>query len=336
MKSRWMFAGLTAALMGLAVANVVWGSLAIPPRAVWHIVCGGEVEGHPAWSFIVWQNRLPQMVTALLCGAALSTCGLLLQTALRNPLAGPSILGIDAGANLGVAVVMLGMGGGVSVANVTGGGFALVMGAAMGGALAIMGLLLTLSHLLRSAVMLLITGVIISHLTSSLITLLNYSATEEGVHSYVMWGMGSFSGVSAARLPLLCGLCATGLAASLLLVKPLNALLLGDRYAASLGIRIQATRNLLLLCTGLLTATTTAFCGPVSFLGLAVPHLARLAMRTSDHRRLLPATMLMGSCLTLLCNLLSTMPGDGTVLPINVITPLIGAPVVLYVILKRK
>lgn len=334
--NRWLFAALLVALALLAVANVLWGSLSIPPQSVWQILCGNEVADHPAWSFIVWQNRIPQMVTALLCGAALSTCGLLLQTALRNPLAGPSILGIDAGANLGVAVVMLSMGSGVSVANVSVGGFVLVVTAAMAGALAIMGLLLTLSHLLRSDVMLLITGVIISHLTSSVITLLNYSATEEGVHSYVMWGMGSFSGVSAGRLPLFCLLCGCGLLMSLLLVKPLNALLLGDRYAASLGIRIQATRNLLLLCTGLLTATTTAFCGPISFLGLAVPHLARMTMRTSNHRQLLPATMLMGACLTLLCNLLSTAPSDGSLLPINVITPLIGAPVVLYVILHRK
>ena len=331
-----VFPLLMLALAILAAANIVWGSVSIPAATVWHILCGNEVPDHPAWHFIVWENRIPQMVTALLCGAALSTCGLLLQTAFRNPLAGPSILGIDAGANLGVAIVMLCMGGGVSVGGMAVGGFMLVIMAAMAGALGIMALLLVLSRWLHSAVMLLITGVIISHLTSAVISLLNYSATEEGVHSFVMWGMGTFSGVSTDRLPLFSALCATGLGLSLMLVKPLNALLLGDRYAASLGIRIHATRNLLLCCTGLLTATTTAFCGPISFLGLAVPHLARMTMGTSNHRSLMPACMLTGACLTLLCNLLCTPPSDGTLLPINVITPLIGAPVILYVILHRK
>ena len=320
----------------LSIANVLWGSLDIPVKDVWQILCGNEVEGHPAWSIIILQGRIPQMLTALLTGTALGTCGLLLQTAFRNPLAGPSILGIDSGANLGVAIVLLLLGGTASIGSLALGGHLLVVVAAMVGALSIMALLMILSRLLRSQVMLLITGVIISYVTGSIIQLLNYSATEQGVFSFVIWGMGNFASVGIERLPVFCVLSFVGLFLALLLIKPLDALLLGDRYAENLGIRIGRVRQMLLLVTGLLTATTTAFCGPISFIGLAVPHLARLTLGTSYHQTLMPATMLIGANLALLCNLLSTLPRDGSLIPISVITPLIGAPVVLHVILRQK
>ena len=327
---------LTLSLVLLAASNVLWGSVDIPIKDVWHILCGGEVEGHSAWSSIVRQGRVPQMLTALLTGMALGTCGLLLQTAFRNPLAGPSILGIDSGANLGVAIVLLLLGGTASVGNITLGGHLLVIVAAMAGALVIMALLMILSKMLRSQVMLLITGVIISYVTGSIIQLLNYSATEQGVFKFVIWGMGDFSSVGTEKLPVFCALSCIGLLLALLLIKPLDALLLGDRYAENLGIRIGRVRQMLLLVTGLLTATTTAFCGPISFIGLAVPHLARLTLGTARHSTLMPATMLIGANLALMCNLLSTLPRDGSIIPISVITPLIGAPVVLHVILKQR
>lgn len=327
---------LASCLVLLAIANVLWGSLDIPVGDVWRILRGDEIEGHRAWSIIVLQGRVPQMVTALLTGTALGTCGLLLQTAFRNPLAGPSILGIDSGANLGVAIVLLLLGGTVSIGNLTLGGHLLVITAAMAGALGIMALLMLLSRLLRSQVMLLITGVIISYVTGSIIQLLNYSATEQGVFSFVIWGMGNFASVGVERMPIFCALSCLGLLLALLLIKPLDALLLGDRYAENLGIRIGRVRQMLLLVTGLLTATTTAFCGPISFIGLAVPHLARLALGTSYHRTLMPATMLIGANLALACNLISALPRDGSLIPISVITPLIGAPVVLHVILKSN
>ena len=327
---------LTLAMVALCAANLWWGSLDIPAEAVWKILYGEDIPEHPSWKFIILENRIPQMVTALCCGAALSTSGLLLQTAFRNPLAGPSILGIDSGANLGVALAMLYLGGSVTLGGLNLDGYLLVIAAAMAGALGIMGLLLLISGLLRSPVMLLITGVIISYVTGALISLLNFSATEEGVHSYIMWGMGNFSGISLDRLPVYVLLCAIGLTTSILLIKPLDTLLLGDNYAANLGTSIRLTRNALLCCTGLLTATTTAFCGPISFLGLAVPHIARMVMRTGSHRILMPATMLTGGCLALLCNLCSTLPTNGSLIPINVITPLIGAPVILYVILHSR
>ena len=336
MKNRLSIILLSLTLLLLAAANVLWASLDIPLGDVLQILYGNEVEGHHAWSIIIWQGRVPQMLTALLTGAALGTCGLLLQTAFRNPLAGPSILGIDSGANLGVAIVLLLLGGTVSIGNLTLGGQMLVIVAAMAGALGIMALLMILGKMLRSQVMLLITGVVISYVTGSIIQLLNYSATEQGVFKFIIWGMGDFSSVGIEKLPYFFVLSCAGLLLASLLIKPLDALLLGDRYAENLGIKINSVRQMLLLVTGLLTATTTAFCGPISFIGLAVPHLARLMLGTARHSILMPATMLIGANLTLACNLLSTIPRDGSVIPISVITPLIGAPVVLHVILKQR
>lgn len=326
--------GLIFLLLFLAAANVYFGSVDIPVAAVTDVLCGREVE-RQAWHYIIWENRIPQTLTAIFSGAGLAAAGLMLQTVFRNPLAGPSILGIDGGANLGVALVMLLFGGTFAAGTFSLSGFVLVIVAAMLGAWAIMAILIAFSHYLRSNTMLLITGVMIGYLTSSAISLLNYGATEEGVRSFMMWGLGSFANVTVDRLPAFIASMSVGLALALLLIKPLNALLLGDSYATNLGIDVRRTRTLLLCATGLLTATSTAFCGPIAFVGLAVPHIARMLLSTADHRLLLPATMLTGACLTLLCNLLSTIPSQA-VIPINVLTPVLGAPVVIWVILKMK
>ena len=336
MRHRLVILLLAVLVILLALVNVWCGSLHIPAQAVWHILCGGEVEGHHAWRFIILESRIPQAITALLCGSSLSACGLMLQTALRNPLAGPSILGIDAGASLGVAMVMLLLGGTVTLGYLSAGGYLLVIMAALAGALLVMALLVTLSQVLRSALTLLIAGVVISYVTGSVIQLLSYLGTDEGVHHYVLWGMGNFGNVSTDRLPLFSLLVLGGLAGAVLLIKPLDALLLGERYAQSLGVNVRRVRQALLFVTGVLTAATTAFCGPISFLGLAVPHIARMLLRTSTHRILLPSSMLVGAALTLGCNLLCSLPADGTLIPINVITPLVGAPVILYVILGKN
>lgn len=325
---------LMGTLVVLMTANVYFGAVSIPARAVTDILLGHEAE-RASWSFIIWENRMPQAITAMFSGAGLAAAGLLLQTAFRNPLAGPSILGVDGGANLGVAVTLLLLGGSLTAGVFSLSGFLLVILAAMAGAWAIMAILIIFSRLLRSNTMLLITGVMISYLTSSLISLLNYGATEEGVRSFMMWGLGSFSNVTIDRLPAFVLTMSVGIIGSLLLIKPLNALLLGENYATNLGINVRRTRTLLLFCTGLLTATSTAFCGPIAFVGLAVPHIARLILGTADHRRLLPATLLTGACLALLCNLLSTLPAD-SLIPINVITPVLGAPVVIWVIMRMK
>lgn len=321
-------------LMALVLANLYLGAVHIPLAAVTDILLGRDVD-HPSWTYIIWESRIPQAVTAVLSGAGLAVAGLLLQTLFRNPLAGPGLLGIDSGANLGVAVAMLALGGSFSAGAFSLSGFLLVIVAAFVGAMAVLLVLIGFASTLRSEVLLLIVGVMIGYLASSAISLLNYGATEEGVRSFMMWGLGSFANVTSDRLPAFCLTMTIGLVAALLYIKPLNALLLGDRYAANLGIRVRRARTYLLVVTGLLTATSVAFCGPIAFIGLAVPHLARLFMGTANHRSLLPATMLTGACLALACNLICTLPTHGLI-PINVITPVIGAPVVIWVILRRQ
>lgn len=320
----------------LFVANLFWGSVWIPASAVWEILTGGRSE-QASWSFIILESRLPQAITALLAGAALAVSGLMLQTVFNNPLAGPSILGIDTGASLGVALVMLLLGGTVGG---TGGllltGYLAVVCGAFAGAALILTIIILFSTFVRSNVMLLIIGIMVGYLASSLIALLNFFATSDGVYSYMLWGMGDFSGVSLRQLPLFGTMIGGGLLIAVLLIKPLNALLLGERYAANLGIRVQRVRVLLLISTGILTAVSTAFCGPIAFIGLSVPHLARLMTGSSDHKLLLPVTMLMGAGVALLCNLISVLPGASGMIPLNAITPMVGAPVIIYVIVNQK
>jgi len=295
----------------------------------------GNASPDSAAAFIVRESRLPQMAAAMLSGAALAVAGLLMQTLFANPLADPSILGINSGAGLGVALVMLLMGGSATAGVFALSGFFLVVIAAFAGAMGVTFLLLLLSTFLRGRLMLLITGVMLSYMVSALISILSFHATAQGVHSYVLWGMGDFTGVTLNRLPAYAATIGLVLCPALLSAKPLNALLLGDDYAANLGVRIRRTRTLLLCVTSLLTATVTALCGPIAFIGLAVPHGARLLLRTADHRVLLPATALWGANVALLCNLLSRLPANGSLIPINALTPLIGVPVVIYILLHR-
>ena len=324
--------GLCLVIVVLFASNLLLGSVSIPAEDVMRILLGDTNE-KASWRFIILESRLPQAITAMFCGASLAVSGLMLQTIFRNPLAGPSVFGINSGAGLGVALVMLFLGGGLSVGSLQFSGFAAVLIAAFFGALAVMAVIFFFSTLVRSHVMLLIIGIMIGYISNSAISLLNFFATDEGVKSYMVWGLGSFGGVSMANMPVFVGVSLFGLSGALLLIKPLNALLLGDRYAENLGVNIVAVRNWLLVVTGLLTAVTTAFCGPVAFIGLAVPHMARLLLTTDNHRQLLPATMLCGAVVALVCNLLCFLPVDGGVIPLNAVTPLIGAPVIIYVIL---
>lgn len=328
------FVILTAALAVLFIANIFMGSVRIPIEEVAAILFSDADPDGPM-RFIVMESRVPQAVTAMLAGAALTVAGLLLQTAFRNPLAGPSILGITSGSSLGVALVMLLLGGTVSAAGYTWGGYVAILIGAFAGSILIMGLLILFSVWLKSDLMLLIVGIMTGYLTSSVITLLNYMATAEGVHGYTMWGMGNFNGVSLGQLPVFSLLIFAGLIISVLLVKPLNVILLGDNYARSLGIRMNRVRNMLLLATGMLASVVTAFCGPVSFIGLAVPHIVRMIFRTADHRVIVPGCILTGAVVGLLCNLICILPED-IVLPLNGVTPLIGVPVILYVIFKER
>ena len=326
---------LPIAIILLLIANITIGSIKIPIRDIFDILFS-DYHGKESWRFIILETRLPQAITAMLCGGALSVSGLMLQTAFKNPLAGPSIFGISGGAGLGVALVMLLFGGTVSTLSFTFTGFLAVFIAAFIGAMTVTGIIFLFSMVVRSNVMLLIIGIMIGYLSSSGISLLNFFATEEGVRSYMVWGMGSFGGVSLSQLPLFTTIVIIGLIGSCLLIKPLNALLLGERYAENLGINTVRVRNLLLIATGLLTAITTAFCGPVSFIGLAVPHIARLLLQTDNHRLLLPITILTGATIALLCNIICYLPGSNGIIPLNAVTPLIGAPVIIYVIAKKR
>lgn len=319
----------------LFVANLLVGSVSIPADEVFRILLG-EDTGRASWRYIVWEARLPQALTAMLAGSALAACGLLLQTAFRNPLAGVSILGVNSGAGLGVAVVMLLLGGTLSTGAFSLSGFFSVLAGAFAGALAVMALILFFSTVVRSNVMLLIIGLMVGYLVSSVVSLLNFMSTAEGVQSYMVWGMGHFGGVSLRQMPAFAAVVLAGLAGALLLVKPLNALLLGERYAENLGVRVRRVRHMLLVVVGVLTAVTTAFCGPVLFIDLAVPHIARLLLPTANHRLLLPATMLAGVVVALACNLACVLPGGAGLIPLNAVTPLIGAPIVIYVIVRQR
>lgn len=326
---------LAGIIVVLMAANLAFGSVDIPLKAVGNILLGGEVEKE-SWQFIVWESRVPQCITALLCGAALSASGLMLQTVFSNPLADSSILGISSGASLGVALVLLAGGGSIVAGEFALSGFLSVVAGAFAGAVLVMAVIMFLSVVIKNNVMLLIAGIMIGYVVSSVISLLNFFSTAEGVHSFVIWGMGNFGGVSMAQLPGFSIVTLLGLLVAILLIKPLNALLLGTRYAENLGFNIRRIRNWLLLATGLLTAVTTAFCGPVAFIGLAVPHMARLMLGTSNHNSLMPVTLLTGSAVALLCNLICILPGEAGIIPLNAVTPLLGAPVIIYVIVNQR
>ncbi len=330
-----IYIGIAVSILLLFGLNLTTGSVQIPFTDVLDILCG-RFAGKESWQYIILENRLPQALTALLCGASLSVCGLMLQTAFRNPLAGPDVFGISSGAGLGVALVMLLLGGTVSTSLFTVSGFLAILTAAFLGAITVTALILFLSTLVRNSVLLLIVGIMVGYVSSSAVSLLNFFASEEGVKSYMVWGMGNFGGVSMSHIPLFSLLCIVGIMGALLLVKPLNILLLGPQYAESLGISTRRLRNLLLLIVGLLTAITTAFCGPISFIGLAIPHIARLLFRTDNHQVLLPGTILTGAAIALLCNFICFLPGEMGVIPLNAVTPLIGAPVIIYVIIQRR
>lgn len=330
MRTRAVYFLLFAAIVVLGGMGLVYGSVEIPLRETWSILCGGDVQKE-SWKFIIMESRLPQMLTALLSGGALAVSGLLLQTAFRNPLAAPDIFGVTSGASLAVALLTLAP---ALVTSVTL-SYISSVAAAFVGAIAVTALIWTLGKMVRNNVVLIIIGIMIGYLASSAITLLNFFATEEGVKNFAVWGMGNFGNVSMGQMPFFATVTLLSTAATLLLMKPLNALLMGERYAENLGINVHRVRNMLLVVTGLLTAVVTAFCGPIAFISLAVPHIARLLLHTSDHRHLLPVTILTGCVVALLCNVLTTLPGEAGILPLNAVTPIIGAPVIIYVIIKR-
>ena len=327
---------LVLGILLLLVANLMIGSVAIPADEVCRILAGDE--SNEIWSNIIWKSRLPQALTAIVAGAGLAVSGLQMQTVFRNPLAGPSVLGISNGSALGVAFVVLLSGriGGVALSRLGYLGDAAMSVAAIVGALAVLMLIVWISQKVKGNVTLLIIGVMIGYLANAIIGVLKFLSPEEDVKAFVVWGLGSFSRVSGDEMVLFVVLMCVLLPLSCLLVKPMNLLLLGDNYAANLGLNIRRSRLLVIVCSGVLVAIVTAYCGPIMFIGLAVPHLARALFRTSDHRVLMPATMLCGAALGLLCNLIARMPGFEGALPVNSVTSLVGAPVVAAVLFRRR
>ena len=317
--------------------NLVLGSVSIPLRAVWNILWGTGNES-VIWQNIIWKSRVPQALTALVAGAGLSVSGLQMQTVFRNPLAGPSVLGISSGASLGVAFVVLLSGslGGVALSKLGFMGEIALTIAAIAGSLTIMALIVFVSQKVRGNVTLLIIGVMIGYIANAVIGVLKFFSVEEDIRAYVIWGLGSFARVSGNQMTLFICIMVVLLPLSFLLVKTLNLLLLGDAYARNLGLNIKRARLLVITCSGVLVAIVTAYCGPIIFLGLAVPHLCRGMFRTSDHRILMPASLLAGASLALVCNLIARMPGFEGALPVNSVTALVGAPVVMSVLFNRR
>lgn len=320
----------------LTIVNLLIGSVCIPVTDVCRILLGNEVN--EVWANIIFQSRLPQALTAIVAGAGLAVSGLQMQTVFRNPLAGPSVLGISNGSALGVAFVVLLSGriGGVALSRLGYLGDAAMSVAAIIGALAVMLLIVWISQRVKGNVTLLIIGVMIGYLANAIIGVLKFLSPEEDVKAFVVWGLGSFSRVSGDEMLLFVALMCVLLPLSCLLVKSMNLLLLGDRYASNLGLNISRARLLVILSSGILVAIVTAYCGPIMFIGLAVPHLARAVFRSSDHRVLMPATMCCGAALALVCNLIARMPGFEGALPVNSVTALVGAPVIAAVLFRRR
>ena len=317
--------------------NLVLGSVSIPLRAVWNILWGTGNES-VIWQNIIWKSRVPQALTALVAGAGLSVSGLQMQTVFRNPLAGPSVLGISSGASMGGAFVVLLSGslGGVALSKLGFMGEIALTIAAIAGSLSIMALIVFVSQKVRGNVTLLIIGVMIGYIANAVIGVLKFFSVEEDIRAYVIWGLGSFARVSGDQMTLFICIMVVLLPLSFLLVKTLNLLLLGDAYARNLGLNIKRARLLVITCSGVLVAIVTAYCGPIIFLGLAVPHLCRGMFRTSDHRILMPASLLAGASLALVCNLIARMPGFEGALPVNSVTALVGAPVVMSVLFNKR
>lgn len=327
---------LALLLIVLALAGMALGSASIPLDQIVTVLLGGDAE-RAAWTNIILKFRLPKTATALLAGMALGVSGLLMQTYFRNPLAEPFVLGVSSGAGLGVALVVLGSGagGGALLAGLGLAGDLLLTVAAGLGAAVTMTLVLLVALRVGSSVTLLILGLMFGYFVAAIVSLLLYFALPERIQAYINWTFGSFSGVTMAQLPILALMVTAGIALAATLVKPLNALLLGEDYARSLGIRPRRTRIAIVTATALLVSAVTAFCGPIAFIGIAVPHLCRGLLGSADHRLLLPGVCLTGGCVSLSAALIAELPGNNLVLPLNVVTALLGAPVVMLVILRH-
>lgn len=333
----WLLLFLAAGLVIMFMLSMALGSVRIPFDQILTVLLGGEAE-RASWTNIILKIRLPKAMTATLAGAALGVGGLLMQTFFRNPLADPFVLGVSSGASLGVALVVLSAGtvGGVLLAGFGLAGDLMLVSAAALGAGCTMLVVIAVASRVQNSLTLLILGLMIGYLVSALVSMLLYFAISERIQAYISWTFGSFGGVTREQIPILALSILSGLLIALGLIKSLNALLLGEGYARSLGMNVNLTRVAIVGATALLAGTVTAFCGPISFLGIAVPHLCRSLFNTSDHRMLVPGTILMGAIVAMIAALIAEVPGHNLILPLNAVTALMGAPVVIIVILRQR
>jgi iron complex transport system permease protein len=334
----WRFAFLATLAVLLFVADLAFGSVRIPLVEVGKALLGRS--SNPAWASIVTIFRAPKAITALAAGAALAVSGLILQTVFRNHLAGPDSLGIGSGASVGVALVVLASGGSGSGSALLAGlglaGYGLLSLAASAGALLVLALILVLARRFEDSVTLLIVGLLVGYFTGSVVSLLVYFGSPQKVHVYLGWTYGSFSAVTRGQLPVLLSSIGLGLSLTARSSKSLNALLLGERFAEGLGVRVRGARTRILVAASILAGAVTAFCGPIAFLGIAAPQAARRFFRSSDHAVLIPASALFGSLFAIAADLASQAPGNGSVLPINPLLALIGAPIILSLFLRTS
>lgn len=329
---------LIIAVMLLVLLDLGLGSVRIPIKEVAKILFGVSVDNE-AWQSIVLKIRLPRTITAVLAGAALSVGGLQMQTLFRNPLAGPSVLGITAGASLGVAAVMLAAGSATTAFTLgalgMGGSWLVVIAASIGAALVLLAIL-AISYRIRDNVVMLIVGIMVANITIAIVSIWQYFSNPEQIQEYILWTFGSLGGVTNDQLKVLGLIVGMGVIMTFALSKTLNALLLGEDYAQSMGLNIRKSRFAIIGVTSILAGAITGFCGPIGFVGIAVPHLTRSFLNTSDHRILIPSCVLVGAILMLVCDIISQVPGSNTVLPVNAITAMIGSPIVIWIIVKRR
>jgi len=328
-RTAFLFTALALLTVALFTADLLVGSVSVAPADIWAALTGGDCD--PAIRDIILRIRLLKAVTALLAGAALAASGLQMQTLFRNPLAGPYVLGISSGAGLGVALFLLG----APLLGVSAHSFVQslgIAGAAWLGAALVLLVVMAVSRRIKDIMVILILGMMFGSGISSVVEILQYLSSEAALKSFVIWTMGSLGDVTGGNLALMLPVIAAGIVLSIAAIKPLNLLLLGENYARTMGLNVQRTRTLLFLSTVLLAGTVTAFCGPVGFIGLAVPHLARMLFASADHRILMPGSMLAGAALLLVCDLISKT----LALPINTVTALMGIPVVIIVVVRNR
>ena len=331
---RYQFILLVIILVLCFFINISLGSISIPLKSVFGSLFG-TIE-NSTWAIIINNVRLPKAITAILVGSGLGISGLLMQTLFRNPLAGPFVLGISSGASLGVAIVILGSGlfGGLFATALIS-KWSIVIAASLGSFLVLLAVL-AVSNKVRDTMAILIIGLMFGSITAAVVSVLSYFSSAEQLQNYIFWGFGSLSNLSWNELLAFFGIYTIGILFSIISIKGLNSLLLGDNYAKSLGLNLKQSRLLIILATSLMAGTVTAFAGPIAFIGLAIPHLTRQIFKTSNHKILLPAVFLFGAIVMLVCDSISQIPGSDYTLPINAITALIGAPVVIWLLVKQR